>query len=84
MSRRIIEIETSEVHEAILQILTRHPAGISSEKLRYILEGKTIPLTPFQIRTILQEMVTLTLIGRERRSRSFVYLLVSPQELEFH
>lgn len=81
MTRRIIEIEISEIHEAMLEILKKHPSGLSSEKIRYILEGRGIPLTPFQIRIILQEMVTLTLVARERRSRSFAYLPI-PQEVE--
>lgn len=82
MTRRIIEIEISEIHEAVLGILKRHPSGLSSEKIRYILEGMAIPLTPFQIRMVLQEMVTLTLIARERRSRSYAYLFIGLQEIE--
>ena len=73
MTKRIIEIEVQELHEIIIEILARHQSGISSEKIKYILEGRGIPLTPFQVRTVLQEMTTLTLIVRERRSRSYIY-----------
>lgn len=79
MTRRLIEIEMSAVQETILSIMVWHPSGLSSERLRYILEGKGIPLTPFQIRTVLQEMITLTLISRERRSRSYLYIPILQQ-----
>lgn len=82
MTRRTIEIEISEVQETIMEILSKHPSGLSPEKIRYILEGRSIPLSPFQVRTILQEMVTLKLIARERRSRSYVYLVFTVPEVE--
>lgn len=77
MKRIVIEIEVTELEEIILAILETHKGGLSGERIRYILEGKGIPLSAYQIRHILQQMAILGLTSRKKRSRSYIY---SPSE----
>lgn len=79
---KIIEIELSELNEIILAILERYPGGISADRLRYILIGKEIPLSAYQMRKILSEMTTLRLLERQKRSRSYLYSLSASDHLK--
>lgn len=78
---RIIKIEISDLQEIMMDVIRKHPSGMSAERLRYILEGKDIPLSPFQVREILQEMTVLKLLKRMKRSRSYIYSV--PLMVEF-
>lgn len=73
MGIKVIEIEISALQEIILDISERHPGGMSAERIRFILEGKDIPLSPFQVRQVLLEMTTLKLLTRVKRSRTYSY-----------
>ena len=82
MKRIVIEIEVTELEEIILAILETHKGGLSGEKIRYILEGKGIPLSPYQIRHILQQMAVLGLTIRKKRSRSYIYTRSASDDLK--
>lgn len=82
MGIKVIEIEISALQEIILAISERHPGGITAEKLRYILIGKDIPLSPYQMRRVLSEMTTLHLLERQKRTRSYLYSLSASDDLK--